>query len=76
MCTFMFDLELYISTHFLNSDLERLTLSLLCRFTEKNLLRIYPYGLRFNSSNYNPHVAWSHGAQMVAFNMQVCYLSS
>ncbi|BBN11747.1 hypothetical protein MPTK1_5g14370 [Marchantia polymorpha subsp. ruderalis] len=44
--------------------------SALIKFTEKNLLRIYPYGLRFNSSNYNPHVAWSHGAQMVAFNMQ------
>ncbi|KAL3680536.1 hypothetical protein R1sor_023492 [Riccia sorocarpa] len=40
------------------------------KFTEKNLLRIYPYGLRFNSSNYNPLLAWSHGAQMVAFNMQ------
>ncbi|KAG6551609.1 hypothetical protein Mapa_006688 [Marchantia paleacea] len=44
--------------------------SALIKFTEKNLLRIYPYGLRFNSSNYNPLVAWSHGAQMVAFNMQ------
>ncbi|KAL2630288.1 hypothetical protein R1flu_014974 [Riccia fluitans] len=44
--------------------------SALIKFTEKNLLRIYPYGLRFNSSNYNPMVGWSHGAQMVAFNMQ------
>ncbi|KAL3680533.1 hypothetical protein R1sor_023489 [Riccia sorocarpa] len=42
----------------------------LIKFTEKNLLRIYPYGLRLNSSNYNPLLAWSHGAQMVAFNMQ------
>ncbi|XP_024526311.1 phosphoinositide phospholipase C 2 isoform X1 [Selaginella moellendorffii] len=39
-------------------------------FTSRNFLRVYPYGLRFNSSNYNPFVAWSHGAQMVAFNMQ------
>ncbi|XP_078447209.1 phosphoinositide phospholipase C 6-like isoform X3 [Wolffia australiana] len=40
------------------------------RFTQKNLLRIYPKGTRFNSSNYNPMIGWMHGAQMVAFNMQ------
>lgn len=39
-------------------------------FTQSNLLRIYPYGLRFDSSNYNPLQAWTHGAQMVALNMQ------
>lgn len=39
-------------------------------FTSKNILRIYPKGLRVDSSNYNPMKAWSHGAQMVAFNMQ------
>lgn len=27
--------------------------------------------MRFDSSNYNPLIGWSHGAQMVAFNMQV-----
>ncbi|KAK9126094.1 hypothetical protein Scep_014940 [Stephania cephalantha] len=42
----------------------------LVRFTQKNLLRIYPKGTRFNSSNYDPLVGWTHGAQMVAFNMQ------
>lgn len=42
----------------------------LVRFTQKNILRIYPKGTRFNSSNYNPFVSWMHGAQMVAFNMQ------
>ncbi|XP_058075013.1 phosphoinositide phospholipase C 6-like isoform X2 [Magnolia sinica] len=42
----------------------------LVRFTQKNLLRVYPKGTRFNSSNYNPLVAWAHGVQMVAFNMQ------
>jgi len=41
------------------------------RFTQHNLLRIYPKGTRVTSSNYNPLVGWSHGAQMVAFNMQV-----
>ncbi|KAK3135935.1 hypothetical protein QOZ80_5BG0425520 [Eleusine coracana subsp. coracana] len=40
------------------------------RFTQKNILRIYPKGTRVNSSNYDPMNAWTHGAQMVAFNMQ------
>jgi phosphatidylinositol phospholipase C delta len=41
------------------------------RFTQRNLLRVYPKGMRFDSSNYNPMLGWMHGAQMVAFNMQV-----
>ncbi|KAJ7959652.1 Phosphoinositide phospholipase C [Quillaja saponaria] len=40
------------------------------RFTQRNILRVYPKGTRFNSSNYKPHIGWTHGAQMVAFNMQ------
>ncbi|KAF9591117.1 hypothetical protein IFM89_002072 [Coptis chinensis] len=40
-------------------------------FPTKNLLRVYSKGTRFNSSNYNPMIGWMHGAQMVAFNMQV-----
>ncbi|XVE59418.1 hypothetical protein DITRI_Ditri05aG0044800 [Diplodiscus trichospermus] len=40
------------------------------RFTQRNLLRVYPKGTRLDSSNYNPYVGWMHGAQMVAFNMQ------
>ncbi|XP_059429768.1 phosphoinositide phospholipase C 4-like [Corylus avellana] len=40
------------------------------RFTQRNFLRVYPKGTRFNSSNYNPLIGWMHGAQMVAFNMQ------
>ncbi|KAI4305277.1 hypothetical protein L6164_028651 [Bauhinia variegata] len=40
------------------------------RFTQRNFLRIYPKGTRFNSSNYKPLIGWMHGAQMVAFNMQ------
>lgn len=40
------------------------------RFTQRNLLRIYPKGSRLDSSNYNPLIGWMHGAQMVAFNMQ------
>ncbi|KAK2980002.1 hypothetical protein RJ640_020028 [Escallonia rubra] len=40
------------------------------RFTQRNLLRIFPKGTRYDSSNYNPLIGWRHGAQMVAFNMQ------
>ncbi|WCJ41095.1 Phosphoinositide phospholipase C 4 [Euphorbia peplus] len=40
------------------------------RFTQRNILRVYPKGTRVDSSNYNPLVGWMHGAQMVAFNMQ------
>ncbi|ESQ42505.1 hypothetical protein EUTSA_v10013042mg [Eutrema salsugineum] len=40
------------------------------RFTQKNFLRIYPKGTRFNSSNYKPQIGWMSGAQMIAFNMQ------
>ncbi|KNA12040.1 hypothetical protein SOVF_129530 isoform B [Spinacia oleracea] len=40
------------------------------RFTQKNLLRVYPKGTRILSSNYDPFIGWTHGAQMVAFNMQ------
>ncbi|XP_028803761.1 phosphoinositide phospholipase C 6-like [Neltuma alba] len=40
------------------------------RFTQKNILRVYPKGTRVSSSNYRPHIGWSYGAQMVAFNMQ------
>lgn len=42
------------------------------RFTERNILRVYPKGTRLDSSNYSPFHGWKHGAQMVAFNMQVC----
>ncbi|KAK3020651.1 hypothetical protein RJ639_046244 [Escallonia herrerae] len=40
------------------------------RFTQKNILRVYPKGTRVTSSNFKPLTGWMHGAQMVAFNMQ------
>ncbi|KAK7379374.1 hypothetical protein VNO80_04832 [Phaseolus coccineus] len=40
------------------------------RFTQRNILRVYPKGTRITSTNYNPLIGWMHGAQMVAFNMQ------
>lgn len=55
----------------LNISLIRIGLLKKNRFTQRNLLRIYPKGTRVDSSNYDPLVGWTHGAQMVAFNMQV-----
>ncbi|KAL4377064.1 hypothetical protein GQ457_02G022140 [Hibiscus cannabinus] len=40
------------------------------RFTQRNILRVFPKSIRVDSSNYNPLIGWMHGAQMVAFNMQ------
>ncbi|RYQ83790.1 hypothetical protein Ahy_B10g102638 isoform A [Arachis hypogaea] len=40
------------------------------RFTQKNILRVYPKGERIKSTNFRPHLGWMYGAQMVAFNMQ------
>ncbi|TKY56864.1 Phosphoinositide phospholipase C 6 [Spatholobus suberectus] len=40
------------------------------RFTQKNILRVYPSAMRVKSSNFKPHIGWMYGAQMVAFNMQ------
>ncbi|KAJ0909436.1 putative phosphoinositide phospholipase C [Helianthus annuus] len=42
----------------------------LVRFTQKNILRVYPKGTRVTSTNFKPLRAWMHGVQMVAFNMQ------
>ncbi|MED6191905.1 hypothetical protein PIB30_004983 [Stylosanthes scabra] len=40
------------------------------RFTQRNILRVYPKGERIKSTNFRPHLGWMYGAQMVAFNMQ------
>lgn len=46
-------------------------LLLFARFTQRNILRVFPKGTRVTSSNFKPMTGWMHGAQMVAFNMQV-----
>ena len=38
--------------------------------TERQLVRTYPKGTRFDSSNYDPLVMWRCGIQMVALNFQ------
>lgn len=46
------------------------SIRILCRYSKNNLGRVYPFGLRFDSSNADPMMAWSHGFQMAAINMQ------
>lgn len=39
---------------------------------KKYLMRVYPFGLRFSSSNADPTEFWKRGAQLVALNWQKC----
>ena len=38
--------------------------------TERQLVRTYPKGVRFDSSNYEPLIMWNCGIQLVALNYQ------
>ena len=38
--------------------------------TERQLVRTYPRGSRFDSSNYDPIMMWNCGIQLVALNFQ------
>ncbi|EPY18506.1 phospholipase C, delta [Strigomonas culicis] len=40
------------------------------KINQKCLSRIYPAGIRFDSSNYNPQIYWNCGCQIVALNWQ------
>ncbi|XP_060112149.1 1-phosphatidylinositol 4,5-bisphosphate phosphodiesterase delta-3 [Heteronotia binoei] len=40
------------------------------RYNARYLSRIYPLGLKMNSSNYNPQEMWNAGCQLVALNFQ------
>jgi len=42
----------------------------LIKHTKAHLVRIYPKGTRFTSTNYEPHRFWASGAQLVAMNWQ------
>jgi phosphatidylinositol phospholipase C delta len=48
----------------------------LIKHNRTHVVRIYPKGVRFSSSNYEPHRYWSSGAQLVALNWQTCGRSS
>ncbi|KAG0624335.1 hypothetical protein M758_3G240700 [Ceratodon purpureus] len=51
--------------HFINSHPDSII-----EYSKKNLGRVYPFGLRFDSSNADPMLAWSHGFQIAAINLQ------
>lgn len=42
----------------------------LIKHTKGHLVRIYPKGMRFTSTNYEPHRFWASGTQLVAMNWQ------
>lgn len=42
----------------------------LIKHNRTHLVRIYPKGLRLNSTNYEPHRFWAAGSQLVALNWQ------
>ncbi|MCO5574927.1 hypothetical protein L7F22_028722 [Adiantum nelumboides] len=42
----------------------------LIEYCKNNLGRMYPFGLRFDSSNADPYLAWAHGFQIAALNTQ------
>ncbi|KAJ0070554.1 hypothetical protein NL108_015871, partial [Boleophthalmus pectinirostris] len=44
------------------------------RYNVKQLTRVYPSGLRTDSSNYNPQDMWGCGCQIVALNFQTAGL--
>jgi hypothetical protein len=39
-------------------------------YSARHLMRVYPGGLRVDSSNYNPAEAWTLGASFAALNWQ------
>ncbi|KAF7239142.1 1-phosphatidylinositol 4,5-bisphosphate phosphodiesterase delta-3 [Varanus komodoensis] len=44
--------------------------NLFVQYNAQHLSRIYPLGLKLNSSNYNPQEMWNAGCQLVALNFQ------
>ena len=43
-------------------------------YNKKQMSRIYPAGVRIDSSNYNPIPSWNVGSQIVALNYQTSCL--
>ncbi|KAI0030151.1 1-phosphatidylinositol-4,5-bisphosphate phosphodiesterase 1 [Vararia minispora EC-137] len=46
----------------------------LIKHCRTHVVRVYPKGMRVNSTNYEPHRYWSAGCQLVAINWQTCDL--
>ncbi|KAG6909677.1 hypothetical protein DXG01_016084 [Tephrocybe rancida] len=53
-----------------NKLLKTGTMHDLVNHTKDHVVRIYPKGMRVNSTNYQPHRFWAAGAQVVAINWQ------
>ncbi|TRM67130.1 PLC-like phosphodiesterase [Schizophyllum amplum] len=49
----------------MDADMARLV-----KYTQNHVVRIYPKGTRVDSTNYEPHLYWAAGAQVVAINWQ------
>lgn len=67
----------YEMSSFSESKVKKLTKdsgSEMVRYNVKQLTRVYPSGLRTDSSNYNPQDMWTTGCQIVALNFQTAGL--
>ena len=62
----MFALSLSLPCLCLSLSLRQTTIS----YNKRMLSRIYPPGVRFDSSNYDPQPCWELGCQLVALNFQ------
>jgi len=56
-------------TSFEETDIDKLDMIDTIKRTQSQFIRVYPYGLRFQSSNYYP-IAWCKGIQLIALNYQ------
>ncbi|KCV70702.1 hypothetical protein H696_03055 [Fonticula alba] len=52
------------------SRLARRSHAKLVEFTRRQIARVYPLGVRFDTVNIEPHLHWAAGVQMVAMNYQ------
>lgn len=67
----MFSLSETVANKMIKSGIQDLI-----KHCRTHLVRVYPKGLRLNSTNYEPHRYWSAGAQLVAMNWQTFGMSS
>ncbi|KAL1698581.1 PLC-like phosphodiesterase [Schizophyllum commune] len=62
---YIFSLSERKAKKLMDADMARLV-----KYTQTHVVRIYPKGTRLDSSNYEPHLYWAAGAQVVAINWQ------
>jgi phosphatidylinositol phospholipase C delta len=59
-----------LSENTVNKLIKGGSMSDLIKHNQTHVVRIYPKGMRVNSTNYEPHRYWAAGAQVVAINWQ------